>query len=114
VLRLFDMLRVELTPNGVFNMTEFVLVQDEAQFEALMGYSPYHHVKDGASYPATLFMTGANGPRVDPFHSRKMVARLQTASGGKAPVLLRISDNTGHGVNAHREARKNEQPDSTS
>jgi prolyl oligopeptidase len=35
-------------------------------------------------------------PRVDPFHSRKMVARLQ-ASGTKQPVLLRTAD-TGHGI----------------
>lgn len=100
----FDMLRVELTPNGVFNVPEFGSVQDKAQFEALIGYSPYHHVKDGVSYPAALFMTGANDPRVDPFHSRKMVARLQTASGGKAPVLLRTSDNTGHGMGTPLDA----------
>jgi prolyl oligopeptidase len=43
-----------------------------------------------------LLMTGANDPRVAPFHSRKMAAALQ-ASGSKQPVLLRTSGDTGHG-----------------
>jgi prolyl oligopeptidase len=92
----FDSLRVEAAPNGVFNTTEYGTVKDAAQFEALYAYSPYHHVKDGTQYPAILFMTGANDPRVDPFHSRKMVARLQ-ASGTRQPVLLRTTGKAGHG-----------------
>lgn len=92
----FDSLRVEAAPNGVFNTTEYGTVKDAAQFRGLYAYSPYHHVKDGSQYPAVLFMTGANDPRVDPFHSRKMVARLQ-ASGTAQPVLLRTSSGSGHG-----------------
>lgn len=95
---LYDMLRVELTPNGEFNTTEFGTVKDPAQFEALYAYSPYHHVSDGASYPAVLFMTGANDPRVDPANSRKMAARLQNASASGLPVLLRTSATSGHGI----------------
>jgi len=91
-----DSLRAEATPNGAFNITEYGTVKDPAQFAALHAYSPYHHVADGTQYPAVLFMTGANDPRVDPFHSRKMVARLQ-ASGTKQPVLLRTSGGSGHG-----------------
>jgi prolyl oligopeptidase len=92
----FDSLRVEAAPNGVFNTTEYGSVKDPVQFRALYDYSPYHHVKDGTHYPAVLFMTGANDPRVEPFHSRKMVARLQ-ASGTRQPVLLRTSSGSGHG-----------------
>src|SRR5678809_1367750 len=44
---LYDMLRVELDPNGAFNTTEFGTVKDRAQFDALYAYSPYHHVKPG-------------------------------------------------------------------
>ena len=72
---IYDMLRVELSPNGAFNVTEFGTVKDAAQFKALYAYSPYHHVDDGAKYPAILFTTGANDPRVEPWQSRKMVAR---------------------------------------
>src|SRR5205085_10763536 len=49
---IYDMLRAELHPNGAFNVTEFGTVKDPEQFQALYGYSPYHHVKDGTAYPA--------------------------------------------------------------
>lgn len=95
---IYDMLRVELSPNGEFNTTEFGTVKDPAQFQALYAYSPYHHVTDGTRYPAVLFMTGANDPRVDPANSRKMTARLQAASASGRPVLLRTSATSGHGI----------------
>jgi prolyl oligopeptidase len=92
---IYDMLRVELSSNGAFNIPEFGTVKDEAQFKALYAYSPYHHVRDGEKYPAVLFLTGANDPRVDPLQSRKMTARLQAAG---ATCLLRTSANSGHGI----------------
>jgi prolyl oligopeptidase len=94
---IYDMLRVELHPNGAFNVTEFGTVKEPDQFRALYAYSPYHHVVDGTNYPAVLFLTGENDPRVDPANSRKMTARLQ-ASGTKNLVLLRTSGSTGHGI----------------
>lgn len=98
---IYDMLRVELSPNGAFNIPEFGTVKDEKLFKAMYAYSPYHRVKDGAAYPATLFLTGANDPRVDPMQSRKMTARLQAATAGvgsAGPILLRTSGDTGHGA----------------
>jgi prolyl oligopeptidase len=94
---IYDMLRVELTPNGQFNTTEYGTVKNPEQFQAMYAYSPYHQVKDGVKYPSVLFTSGENDPRVDPFHSRKMVARLQEATGSKRPVLLR-TNNMGHGM----------------
>jgi len=94
---IYDMLRVELSPNGAFNVTEFGTVENEAQFQALHAYSPYHNVQDGTKYPPVLFTTGANDPRVDPMQSRKMTARLQAANGGSNPILLRTNANAGHG-----------------
>jgi prolyl oligopeptidase len=108
---IYDMLRVERDPNGAFNTTEYGSVTDPKQFDALFAYSPYHHVKDGVAYPAVLFMTGANDPRVAPYHSRKMVARLQDATSSDAPVLLRTSANTGHGVGSPLSARVEEWTD---
>ena len=93
-----DMLRVELDPNGAFNVTEFGTVRDADQFQALHGYSPLHRVVDGANYPAVLLMTGAHDGRVNPAHSRKFTARLQAATRSGKPVLLRTSANTGHGM----------------
>jgi prolyl oligopeptidase len=95
---IYDMLRVESSPNGAFNVTEFGTVKDPDQFKALYAYSPYHHVKKGQAYPAILFLTGANDPRVEPWHSRKMVARLQAANPAGRPILLRTSSSSGHGI----------------
>jgi len=93
---IYDMLRVEGSANGQFNVTEYGSVKDPEQFKALHAYSPYHHVADGARLPPILMLTGANDPRVDPMQSRKMVARLQAADP-KATVLLRTSGDLGHG-----------------
>ncbi len=95
---IYDMLRVELAPNGAFNVTEFGTVKDPDQFKALWAYSPYHHVIDGTKYPSILFMTGANDGRVAPYHSRKMLARLSEANKSDNPILLRTSTSSGHGI----------------
>ena len=108
---IYDMLRNELTANGSFNVTEYGSVANRAQFEALHAYSPYHRVRDGVRFPAVLFMTGANDPRVDPMNSRKMVARLQAASASGLPVLLRTSGTTGHGGGTPLATRIVEQTD---
>jgi prolyl oligopeptidase len=95
---IYDMLRVELSSNGAFNVTEYGTVKDPEQFKAMYAYSPYHNVKDGAVYPSVLFMTGANDPRVDPMQSRKMTARLQGATKSAGPILLRTTASAGHGI----------------
>jgi len=94
---LYDMLRVERTPNGAYNVPEFGTVLDPQMFPVLYGYSPYHRVKDGATYPAILMTAGENDPRVDPWHSRKMIARLQAATSSSRPILLRTNAAAGHG-----------------
>jgi prolyl oligopeptidase len=94
----YDMLRVELAPNGAFNVTEFGTVKDPEQFKALYAYSPYHHVVNGTKYPAVLLMTGANDGRVAPYHSRKMTARLDEANKSGNPIFLRTSSSAGHGI----------------
>ncbi|MDE3032421.1 MAG: S9 family peptidase [Acidobacteriota bacterium] len=95
---IYDMLRVERSTNGSFNTTEYGTVKNLADFKALYAYSPYHHVVAGIRYPACLFLTGANDPRVDPMQSRKMVARLQAANAARTPILLRTSFDSGHGL----------------
>src|SRR5438552_3890713 len=95
---IYDMLRVELAPNGAFNVTEFGTVKNPEQFKALYAYSPYHNVVDDTKYPSILMMTGANDGRVAPYHSRKMVARLDEANKSSNPILLRTSSSAGHGI----------------
>ncbi|MGH7024275.1 MAG: prolyl oligopeptidase family serine peptidase [Caulobacteraceae bacterium] len=95
---IYDMLRVELDPNGAFNTTEFGSVKDAAQFRALYAYSPYHHVRAGAPYPAVLLTAGDNDGRVNPLNSRKFMAALQYADPDGRPLLLRTSSTSGHGI----------------
>ncbi|HMC28976.1 MAG TPA: prolyl oligopeptidase family serine peptidase [Verrucomicrobiae bacterium] len=102
---IYDMLHFEFDPNGAFNATEYGSVTDPAQFQALFGYSPYHRMSNGVPYPSVLLLTGEHDGRVNPAHSRKMTARLQTASSSKRPILLRTSANTGHGVGTALSAR---------
>lgn len=108
---IYDMLRVELSPNGAFNVTEFGTVKDADQFHALYAYSPYHHVKAGTAYPPTLMLTGENDPRVDPMHSRKMTARLQQAAPSNTPILLLTSLDTGHGAGTPLDEQIRQQVD---
>jgi len=105
----YDMVRSELDPNGSFNTTEYGTVKDPAEFKALYAYSPLHHVKKGAHYPAVLMLTGAQDGRVNPMHSRKFAAALQAAT--EMPVLLRTSKNSGHGIGSSLDERIGEQTD---
>ncbi len=108
---MYDMLRTEIEPNGVFNITEFGTVKDSAQFAALYAYSPYHHVVDSTAYPAVLMLAGVNDGRVDPYQSRKMTAALQAATISGLPILLRTSAGTGHGYGTSRSAEIAEDTD---
>ncbi len=90
-----DSLRAETTTNGRFNTAEFGTVEDPEQCAALLAYSPYHNVTDGAAYPAVLLTAGENDTRVDAWHAKKMAARLQAATSSDQPVLL-LMKTTGH------------------
>lgn len=109
---IYDMLRVELDPNGSFNVTEFGTVKNPEQFKALYAYSPYHRVTKGTDYPAVLMLTGATDPRVNPMQSRKFTAALQAATSAKdRPILLRTNKNSGHGIGSSLDERIAEQTD---
>lgn len=88
---LYDMVRAELEPKGAFHATEFGTVASSEQFKVLFGYSPYHRVVDQTAYPAVLMMAAENEERSRALQSRKMAARLQSATSSPHPVLLRIS-----------------------
>lgn len=111
---IYDMVRVELDPNGSFNTTEFGTVKDPSQFKALYAYSPYHHVQKGTAYPAVLMLTGATDGRVNPMHSRKFTAALQAATNSGLPILLRTSKNSGHGIGSSLSERIAQQTDELS
>jgi prolyl oligopeptidase len=96
-----DMVRAEVTPNGVPNIPEFGTRKSEAGFRALLAMSTYHHIEDGKRYPAVLFTHGVNDPRVEVWHTTKTAARLMAAEANvkdAKPVLLRLDYNAGHGI----------------
>ena len=108
---IYDMLRTELDPNGSFNITEYGTVKDPAQLQALYAYSPYHHVKDGTAYPAIFMATGETDGRVNPMHSRKMIARLQAATDSGRPIYLSINSHAGHGIGSSLSIKVNQTAD---
>ncbi len=101
-----DAVRAETTTNGVPNIMEFGTVTKEDEFHALLEMSAYHQVKDGVKYPAVMLAHGLNDPRVEPWASAKMCARLQAATASDRPVLFRIDARAGHGVGSTRTQRQ--------
>lgn len=99
---LLDMLRYQNFQIAKLWIPEYGSAEDPKQFEWLYAYSPYHHVKQGAEYPAILFMTADTDTRVDPMHAKKMAALMQSeAANGKSrerPILLRVDTKAGHGA----------------
>ena len=93
---LLDMVRYHLHGSGKTWISEYGSADDAALFPAILAYSPYHHVKKGTRYPATLLLSADSDDRVDPLHARKFGAALQWATTG-GPVLLRVERNAGHG-----------------
>ena len=93
-----DMLRFQQFTIGWAWTSDYGSSDDPADLNALIAYSPYHNVRDGVRYPATLVTTGAHDDRVFPAHSFKFAAALQHAQAGDAPVLLRVEMKTGHGA----------------
>ena len=94
---LLDMVRYHLFGAGKTWIDEYGSADDAKQFETLMAYSPYHHVRDSAKYPAMLMLSADSDDRVDPMHARKFTAAIQAAGKGKRTALLRIETNAGHG-----------------
>jgi len=93
---LLDMVRYERFGLGPTWAGEYGTTEDPEQFGWLLGYSPYHHVREGAPYPAVLFTVFDGDTRVDPLHARKLAAALQHASTGSGAILLRRERDVGH------------------
>ncbi|MEQ7801417.1 prolyl oligopeptidase family serine peptidase [Pedobacter sp. ASV1-7] len=94
-----DMLRYHKFTSGAGWAYDYGTSEDSKEmFEYLYKYSPVHALKEGIKYPATLVTTADHDDRVVPAHSFKFAATLQKDQGGKAPVLISIQTNAGHGA----------------
>ncbi len=106
-----DLFKAAVVSVGVLDMIRFPVMgrdagqhwvaeygnpDEEEHFQNLMGYSPYHNVKPNVDYPITIVTSGSNDERVNPAHSYKFVARMQTESTSKNPILLINGANNGH------------------
>lgn len=101
-----DTLRMETTANGVPNIAEFGTVTNEAGFKGLLEMSTYQHIVDGTKYPAVLIVHGINDPRVEPWESAKLAARLQAATSSGKPILFRVDYDAGHGIGSTKKQRQ--------
>jgi prolyl oligopeptidase len=93
---LLDMLRYQNFLVARYWVSEYGSSENPDQFEYLRAYSPYQNVREGADYPAVLFVTGDGDTRVAPLHARKMTALMQGATGSSRPVLLMYDTEAGH------------------
>jgi prolyl oligopeptidase len=99
---LLDMIHYQDFQIAKLWIPEYGTSENAEQFKWLYAYSPYHHVKAGAEYPAILLMTADTDTRVDPMHAKKMAALMQAEAKNGAsrtrPILLRIESKAGHGA----------------
>lgn len=92
-----DMLRFDRWTAGRYWVDDYGYPNREADFRTLWAYSPYHNIRAGRDYPATLVTTADTDDRVVPGHSFKYAAALQAADTGPQPKLIRIETRAGHG-----------------
>jgi prolyl oligopeptidase len=93
---LLDMLRYHLFDDANVWQEEFGTAYDSDDFASLLGYSPYHKVRDGVEYPAIMIVSGDADHNCNPLHARKMTARMQAANRSGFPILLDYSRHRGH------------------
>ena len=94
---LLDMIRYPLYGSGKTWVPEYGDPAVETDFKFIYPYSPYHHVTEKTKYPPLLMMSADHDDRVDPFHARKFVARVQQVEGKSSRAWLRIEAHAGHG-----------------
>lgn len=93
---MLDMLRYHLFDNAHVWKDEFGTADDPDDFAVLAKYSPYHQVRQGLAYPATMIVSGDADRNCNPLHARKMTARLQAANVSEHPIFLDYSKFRGH------------------
>jgi prolyl oligopeptidase len=93
---MLDMLRYHLFDHAHIWKSEFGTADHADDFAALYRYSPYHKIRNGTSYPATMFVSGDSDQNCNSLHARKMTARLQAANTSDFPIFLDYSPQRGH------------------
>ncbi|WP_422755104.1 prolyl oligopeptidase family serine peptidase [Micromonospora sp. WMMD708] len=99
---LLDMRRYHLLLAGASWTAEYGDPDDPADWAFLRGYSPYHNVRPGVTYPPVLLVTSTRDDRVHPGHARKMAALLG-AHGQDVSYYENVEG--GHGAASNNEQR---------
>jgi prolyl oligopeptidase len=100
---LLDMRRYTKLSAGYSWIAEYGDPEDPEQWEFIRTFSPYHLLRPGADYPATLIWTATSDDRVGPVQARKMAARMKAM--GIPEVWFHESLEGGHaGASDNRQA----------
>jgi prolyl oligopeptidase len=94
---LLDLARFNRFGLGWTWVSEFGLPTDAASLRALLAVSPLYNAltPGGARYPAILVSANEHDDVIQPFHSYKFAAALQSGHAGQAPELLRVDTDAG-------------------
>ncbi|RTY95945.1 prolyl oligopeptidase family serine peptidase [Flavobacterium sp. GT3R68] len=92
----YDMMNFGKYSVGKYHLDEYGDIENKNEFDVMMGYSPFHNIKEGINYPTTLIITSENDDRVPPMHSYKFAAGLQNRAAQKNPIYLKTLSNSGH------------------
>ena len=99
---LLDMIRYTKLPPGASWIGEYGDPEDPKMAAVISRYSPYQNIKPNVKYPEVFFHTSTADDRVQPGHTRKVVARLEEYGN---PTLLYENTEGGHGGAADLEQK---------
>lgn len=101
-----DLIRAPLFRGGSGWTDTFGSPEVEAEFRALLSYSPYHNVDPKICYPPTFIAAGDEDVTAVPMHAYKLTAAFQRSArscgpedGSSPRALLRMDWGTDHGSN---------------
>jgi len=75
---------------------EYGSVNDSLEFKGLAKMDPYYNLKSINEYPPTLIISAAQDDRIPLWDSGKYIAKLQSISNRKVPILLDIDYQNSH------------------
>jgi prolyl oligopeptidase len=100
---LLDMVRYSQLLAGASWVGEYGDPKDPEMRDYLLGYSPYHNVKEGKDYPELFLLTSTKDDRVHPGHARKMAAKMM--SMGHKNIHYYENTEGGHAATANLKQR---------
>lgn len=80
--------------------------ENEAEFETLISWSPYHNIETMQCYPPMLVTIGEKDQVTPPQHGCKFVAAMQGHQNCGQPVMLKVVWGGGHGFGNTSEQRE--------